>query len=120
MSTPAERFGETGYDEWRLAMRDYTTEIIDGVTVHKFAGTSGDAYDASQTDDDIDEAHVLYIPAENDAAVFVGAWPLTVKVNATGAFDRPIESIEDTLTSWGKDPQQYQAAIKVARSLITG
>lgn len=45
--------------------------------VHTFAST-GEAYDASQCDDDINDSDVLVVPSEGVVGVLCQAWPVAV------------------------------------------
>jgi hypothetical protein len=45
--------------------------------VHTF-GSTGEAYDASQCDDNIENGDVLIVPSERVAGVLVEAWPVAV------------------------------------------
>lgn len=53
-------------------------------TVHTFDST-GEAYDASQTHDDIKDGDVLAVPSEQVVGILVQAWPTAVG-ERTGAF----------------------------------
>jgi hypothetical protein len=54
--------------------------------VHTF-GSTGEAYDASQCDDNIKNGDVLIIPSERVAGVLVEAWPVAVTAEC-GHFHR--------------------------------
>lgn len=45
--------------------------------VHEF-GSTGEAYDASQCDDNISDGDVLVVPSERVVGVLVRAWPVAV------------------------------------------
>jgi len=53
------------------------------VAVHTF-GSSGEAYDASQTRDEIKDGDVLFVPSENALAIVVSAWPTAVDEELAG------------------------------------
>lgn len=60
------------------------TKIITRPTVHLFE-SSGDAYDASQTRDDISDGDVLVVESERVVGFLVKAWPVAVS-DEHGAF----------------------------------
>jgi hypothetical protein len=97
--------------------------------VHEFA-TSGEAYDASQTDDGIKDGDVLHVPAEGSAAVLLAAWPTAVAPgyvpDVNGAFGAPLPGyqIEDVIEAGQergtyRSPGFYAEAIAVARALTS-
>lgn len=51
--------------------------------IHSFA-SSGEAYDASQTHEDIADGDILLVPSERACAVLVSAWPTAVEATARG------------------------------------
>lgn len=59
--------------------------------VHTF-DSSKEAYDASQTQDEIHDGDLLFVPSEQLAGVLVGAWPVAV-TEQRGEFHRLAEGI---------------------------
>jgi len=47
------------------------------IQVHRFC-SSGEAYDATQTDDAINDGDVLVVPNEQLAGILIEAWPVAV------------------------------------------
>ena len=96
--------------------------------VHTFA-SSGEAYDASQTDDAIKDGDVLHVPSEGSAAVLLAAWPTAVTEGyvpgVNGAFGAPAAgyTIEDVITAgtgegtYDLSAGAYAEAVTEARKL---
>ena len=63
--------------------------------VHVF-GDSREAYDASQSDDDIHDGDILLVPSEDVAGILYQAWPVAV-TPGLGAFHGPARG-QDTCT----------------------
>lgn len=84
---------------------------------HIFA-TSGDAYNSSQTDEDIRDGDVLLVPSEGRAAVLVQAWPTFVF--GTPDPESPVFHMLDDHTDWIQfDGGKYHGAAVVATALAT-
>lgn len=87
------------------------------ITCHTFA-TSGGAYNASQTNDEIHDGDILLVPSEGRAAVLVKAWPVYALGTAepgSGAFDQL-----DPEVNWQTfDDGAYLANASVAVTLHT-
>jgi hypothetical protein len=60
-------------------------------TVHTFA-TSQEAYDASQTRDEIRDGDVLSVPSEQVVGVLVEAWPVAITAQR-GSFHRLADGV---------------------------
>ena len=82
------------------------------VQVHRFE-TSGDAYDASQTRDDIRDGDVLVV------GIMVAAWPTAV-TQKLGAFHELASDAEwSSLAAWaGEKPRDYGPSVKAAELAI--
>ena len=89
--------------------------------VHVFA-TGADAYNASQTRDDIRRGDVLHVPSESAVAVMVSAWPTALDMSTAGsAFHALADGID-----WhaiprvdGSGSDDYSASADVARRIVS-
>ena len=88
------------------------------VQVHRFE-TSGDAYDASQTRDDIRDGDVLVVESEGVVGIMVAAWPTAV-TQKLGAFHELASDAEwSSLAAWaGEKPRDYGPSVKAAELAI--
>jgi len=58
--------------------------------VYEFYST-GNAYDASQCRDDIEDGDILLVPNEGAVAILVRAWPVAVSPNTSGEHFHTLE-----------------------------
>jgi hypothetical protein len=90
------------------------------LNVHTFESTA-EAYDASQTREEIHDGDVLYVPSEDAIAVLVSAWPTALDAeHAGGSF----HVLEDGV-SWDSIPDEvrrvnnnYSASVALARETL--
>lgn len=69
-------------------------------TIHTFA-SSGEAYDRSQTNDEIRDGDILSVPGECVVGILVEAWPTSISEEAHGAFHtRGWLRLERPASSW--------------------
>lgn len=85
--------------------------------VHHF-DSSGEAYDASQSRDDIRDGDVLTVPSERVVAVLNNAWPVAVTDNH-GAFHR-LAGAEAAETFAAQYPRSVAIADQLRREMDTG
>lgn len=90
-------------------------------TVHTFDST-GDAYDASQTDDAIRDGDVLHVPSEEVTGFLHQAWPVAV-TPLVGKFHAAAQRLQADAESALDDPDGpfagYAASIALARRTAT-
>lgn len=84
--------------------------------VHRFP-TSGEAYNASQTSDDIRDGDVLSVPEELVVGVLIEAWPVAIG-ETTGEFHEadPLldwNAIKTTASDY-KETQNYSESFRLA------
>lgn len=82
--------------------------------VHTF-DSSGEAYDASQYDDDIKDGDVLHVPSEKVTGLLVKAWPTAV-TEKHGSFHRLADGITWESFEDGRYAESALTAAKVAAS----
>lgn len=84
--------------------------------IHKFSST-GEAYDASQTHDDIRDGDVLSVESERAVAVLIEAWPVAISEN-TGEFHPPGATFDwDSVPTTASDyteTKDYMESFKLA------
>lgn len=85
------------------------------VGVHVFDST-GAAYDASQTRDDIRDGDVLVVESEGVVGIMVAAWPTAVTLRS-GAFHVLAEDAEwSAIRAFADDePRDYGPSLKAAK-----
>lgn len=79
--------------------------------------TSGEAYDASQTNDAISDGDILLVPSEGSAAILVSAWPAQAAGldSDESAFHKCAEGVTMETIDGGK----YAVAAAIAKQLVT-
>lgn len=81
--------------------------------VHRFDST-GEAYDASQTSDDIHDGDVLSVPSEGVVGILVSAWPTAVG-ERYGEFHQLAYEVEwDEVPRVEGGTQDYSESLKAA------
>jgi hypothetical protein len=83
--------------------------------VHTFRST-GEAYDASQTDDTIKDGDVLHVPSEHVTGFLYQAWPMALSTEH-GAFHTFIEMPAD-FGRLGENTMDYTYSADLARSIM--
>ena len=83
------------------------------VKIHEFDST-GEAYDASQCDESIDNGDVLVVASEGVVGVLYKAWPVAVTERA-GNFEKPADGY-DVATAFPEE--DYSESLRVAREEI--
>lgn len=91
----------------------------DVTRVHTFK-TTGSAYNASQTHDEIHDGDVLHVPSENAIAIMVSAWPTALTPEHAGeAFHELADDVTwDSVPNLDGGRDDYRASADLARRTL--
>jgi hypothetical protein len=78
--------------------------------IHEFE-TTGEAYDASQTDDNIKDGDILVATEEKVIGILVQAWPVSIDSNKTGHFHALKPGLQWSTFEGGKYSDSYRLAV---------